>query len=67
MVSGSTMDNMSAIKKKFKGFPMFFTFENFKRAFLDDMKQWCSRHWHRRRRYRRRHRRSRSEVENKKR
>jgi hypothetical protein len=27
-------------EKKFKGFPMFFTFENFKRAFLGGMKQW---------------------------
>jgi hypothetical protein len=25
-------------KKNFKGFPMFFTFENFKRAFLGDVK-----------------------------
>jgi hypothetical protein len=31
-------------KKKFKGFPMFFTFGNFKTAFLGDMKQWWSRH-----------------------
>jgi hypothetical protein len=26
------------LKKNFKGFPMFFTFENFKSAFLSDMK-----------------------------
>jgi hypothetical protein len=44
MARESTMDRMSAPKKKFKGFPMFFTFENFKRAFLGDMKQWWSRH-----------------------
>jgi hypothetical protein len=29
MARESTMDKMSASKKKFKGFPMFFTFENF--------------------------------------
>jgi hypothetical protein len=34
------VDRISAEEKKFKGFPMFFTFENFKRAFLGDMKQW---------------------------
>jgi hypothetical protein len=39
---------------------MFFTFKNFKSAFLGDMKQWWSRHQHRRRPYCRRHRRSRS-------
>jgi hypothetical protein len=39
MARESTMDKMSAGKKKFKGFPMLFTFENFKRAFLGDMKQ----------------------------
>jgi hypothetical protein len=39
----STME-LSAPKKNCEGFPMFFTFENFKRAFLDDMKQWWSRH-----------------------
>jgi hypothetical protein len=32
------MDKMSAKEKKFKGFPMSFTFENFKSAFLGDMK-----------------------------
>jgi hypothetical protein len=31
-------------EKKFKGFPMFFTFENFERAFLGSIKQWWSRH-----------------------
>jgi hypothetical protein len=40
MARQSTMDRISAEKKKFKGFPMFFTFENFKRVFLDDLKQW---------------------------
>jgi hypothetical protein len=30
--------DMRAKEKKFKGFPMFFTFENFKRAFLGDRK-----------------------------
>jgi hypothetical protein len=44
MARESTMDKMSAAKKKIQGFPMFFTFENFKRAFLGDMKQWWSRH-----------------------
>jgi hypothetical protein len=28
----STMDKMSAEEKKIKGFPMFFTFENFKKS-----------------------------------
>jgi hypothetical protein len=40
MAREPTMDKMSAEEKKFKGFPMFFTFENLKRAFLGDMKQW---------------------------
>jgi hypothetical protein len=40
----STTAKLSAKEKKFKGFPMFFTFENFKRAFLGDMRQWWSRH-----------------------
>jgi hypothetical protein len=40
MARESTMDKMSAEKKKFKGLPMFFTLENLKRAFLGDMKQW---------------------------
>jgi hypothetical protein len=44
---------------------MFFTFENFKRAFLGDMKEWWSWHWHRRRLYRRRYRYSRSSVKRK--
>jgi hypothetical protein len=39
LVRESIMDKMSAEKKKFKGFPMFFTFENFKKTFLGDMKQ----------------------------
>jgi hypothetical protein len=33
-------------EKKFKGFPMFFTLENFKTAFLGDTKLWLSRHYH---------------------
>jgi hypothetical protein len=52
-------------KKKFKGFPLFFIFKILKTAFLDDIKQWASRHRRHRHRYRRRHRRSRSKVENK--
>jgi hypothetical protein len=31
------------LKKNCEGFPLFFTFENFKRAFLGDMKRWWSR------------------------
>jgi hypothetical protein len=53
------------LKKKFKGFPMFFTFENFKKSLLGDMKQWWSRLSHDRRLYCRRHRRSRSSVKRK--
>jgi hypothetical protein len=52
-------------KKKIKGFPMFFTIEIFKRAFLGDMKHWSSRHHRRRHRYGRRHRRSDSKFERK--
>jgi hypothetical protein len=44
MTGESTIDKMSTEEKKFKGFPLFFTSENFKRAFLGDMKQWWSRH-----------------------
>jgi hypothetical protein len=40
MTRESTMDKMSAEKKNSKGSPMFFTLENFKRAFLSDMRQW---------------------------
>jgi hypothetical protein len=59
--------DVSARKKKFKGFPLFFIFKNFKTAFFCDIKQWASRHrLCYRRRHRRRHRRSRSIVENKK-
>jgi hypothetical protein len=39
MTRESTMNKMSAEEKKFKGFPMFFTFENFKKGFLGDMRQ----------------------------
>jgi hypothetical protein len=34
-----TLDKKSTLKKKFKGFPMFFTFENFKTALMGDIKQ----------------------------
>jgi hypothetical protein len=44
MARESTMDKMRAEEKKIQGFPMFFTFENFERAFSDDMKQCWSRH-----------------------
>jgi hypothetical protein len=40
----STMDKMSAPKKKFKGFPMFLHLKILKRPFLGDMRQWWSRH-----------------------
>jgi hypothetical protein len=30
----STMDEVSARKKKFKGFPLFFIFENFKQPYF---------------------------------
>jgi hypothetical protein len=39
---------------------MFFTFENFKTAFMGDIKLWLSRHYRHRRRHYRRYRRSRS-------
>jgi hypothetical protein len=32
MARESTVDKMSAGEKKFQGFPMFFTFENFKKG-----------------------------------
>jgi hypothetical protein len=32
MARESTMDKIMQKKKKFKGFPMFFTFENFKKG-----------------------------------
>jgi hypothetical protein len=57
------MEKESTLKKKLQGFPHVFHFENFKTAFMGDIKQWLSRHYrHRHRRYRRhrRHRRSRS-------
>jgi hypothetical protein len=34
------MDRMSALEKNCEGFPMFFTFKNFKGVFSSDMKQW---------------------------
>jgi hypothetical protein len=65
MAMESTMNEASAQKKKFKGFPPFFILKNFKTALFCDIKQWASRHCRHRHRYRRRHRRSRSRVENK--
>jgi hypothetical protein len=59
----STMDKMSLKdQKKFKGFPLFFTFEKFQTALLGDIKQWVSRQRQCRRCYRRRHRHSRSKC-----
>jgi hypothetical protein len=58
MAMESTMDEVSARKKKFKGFPLFLIFKIFKTAISCDIKQWASRHHHHRYRYRRRHRRS---------
>ncbi|SAM04576.1 hypothetical protein [Absidia glauca] len=60
MAMESTMDEVSARKKKFKGFPLFFMSKNFKTALSCDIKQWASRHRRHRLRYRRRRRRSRS-------
>jgi hypothetical protein len=54
MAMEPTMDEVSARKKKFKGFPLFFIFQIFKTALSCDIKQWASRH-----------RRSRSKVGNK--
>jgi hypothetical protein len=62
----STIDELSTRKKKLKGFPLFFIFENFKTALFCDIKQRPSRHRRHHLPYRRRHRRSRSKVENKK-
>jgi hypothetical protein len=53
----SIMDGVSARKRKFKGFPLFFIFKIFETAFLGDIKQWATRHRRHRLRYRRRHRR----------
>jgi hypothetical protein len=64
MAMESTMDEVSARKKKFKGFPLFFIFEIFKTAFLGDTRQWASHHRRHRHRYGRRYCRSRSKVEN---
>jgi hypothetical protein len=64
MAMESTMDEVSARKKKFKGFPLFFISKNFKTALSGDIKQWASRHrrlrLRLRLRLRRRRRRSRS-------
>jgi hypothetical protein len=64
MARESTM-KVSASKKKLRGFPHVFTFENFKTALICDLKQWWSRQYRRRYLYRRRHRRSESKVEKK--
>ena len=48
MAMESTMDEVSARKKKFKGFPLFFIFKFFETALSCDIKQWASRHRHRR-------------------
>jgi hypothetical protein len=65
MAMESTMDEVSARKKNFKCFPLFFIFEIFTAALSCDIKQWTSRHRGHRLRYRRRHRRSRPKFENK--
>ena len=44
MAMESTMDEVSARKKNFKGFPLLFIFKNFKTAFLGDINQWASGH-----------------------
>jgi hypothetical protein len=53
------------LKKIARVSPCFLQLKFLKRAFLSDMRQWWSRHWHRRRLYRRRHRCSRSGVKRK--
>jgi hypothetical protein len=50
MAMESTMDEVSPFKKKFKGFPLLFIFQNYKTALFCAIKQWARRH--------RRHRRS---------
>jgi hypothetical protein len=59
MSTESTMEKCTQ-KKKFKGFPMFFTSKFFKTALIGDLKQWWSRHYRQRSCYHRRYRRSRS-------
>jgi hypothetical protein len=44
---------------------MLLHYKILKTAFMGDIRQWLSRHCHRRRRYPRRHRRSESKVEKK--
>jgi hypothetical protein len=44
---------------------MFLHYKNLKTAFMGDIRQWSSRHCHRRHRYRRRHRRSESKAKRK--
>jgi hypothetical protein len=65
MAMESTIDEGSAPKKNSRALPPFFIFKMFKTAFLDDIKQWASRHRRHRLLYHRRHVRSRSKVENK--
>ncbi|SAM02631.1 hypothetical protein [Absidia glauca] len=60
MAMESTMDEVSARKKKFKGFPLLVIFKNFETALFCDIKQWASRLRRLRLRYRRRQRRGRS-------
>ncbi|SAM05146.1 hypothetical protein [Absidia glauca] len=67
MARESIMEWRVHLKKKFKGFPMFSHLKKFKTALKSDLRQWSSRHCHRRRRYRRRYRRSGSIVERNKR
>jgi hypothetical protein len=52
-------------KKNSRVSPCFLHYKILKRAFVDDMKPWLSRHRRRRHRYRRRHRRSESKVDKK--
>jgi hypothetical protein len=40
MARESTLDKVSTEGKKIQGFSHVFTFGNFKKAFMSDMKQW---------------------------
>jgi hypothetical protein len=55
-----TTNEVSARKKKFKGFPLFLIIKIFKTAFLGDIKQWANRYRRPRPRYRRHPRRNQS-------
>jgi hypothetical protein len=66
MARESTMNEVSARKKKIQGFPSVLHYKLFKTALFCNIKQWASRHRHLRLRYHRRPRRSRSKIENKK-